>query len=187
MALTSTCRPTCTKKMGMNRLARGPRSRSMRSACLVRPRARPATKAPMMGASSACMASCARAKVNTTAAIRTVPLPLALRWIHRNAGGATRWPTAVVTTRKANASRRTCTAPNASRDPSSTMRTTTVRITRPRTSSATAAPSTMRDSVLDRIRRSPKARAVMPTEVAVSAAPMNRAVVASLPNAAVAP
>ena len=56
-------------------------------------------------------------------------------------------------------------------EPTSTRRTTTVRITRPRTSSATAAPSTVRASTVVRARRSPKTRAVMPTLVAVRAAP----------------
>ena len=57
-------------------------------------------------------------------------------------------------------------------DPSDTSRTTTVRITRPRTSSATAAPSTVRASTVARARRSENTRAVMPTLVAASAAPM---------------
>ena len=42
---------------------------------------------------------------------------------------------------------------------------------RPRTSSATAAPRTMRASVDDSARKSPNTRAVMPTLVAASAAP----------------
>ena len=64
-----------------------------------------------------------------------------------------------------------------STEPSVTSRTTTVRTTRPITSSATAAPSTMRASVVARARRSPKTRAVMPTLVAVSAAPTKSDVV----------
>ena len=61
-------------------------------------------------------------------------------------------------------------------DPSVTRRTTTVSTMRPITSSATAAPSTMRASVVASARRSPNTRAVMPTLVAVSAAPTNSAV-----------
>ena len=69
-------------------------------------------------------------------------------------------------------------------EPSVTSRTTTVRTTRPMTSSATAAPSTIRASVVARARRSPKTRAVMPTLVAVSAAPTNSAVLKSSPISA---
>ena len=57
-------------------------------------------------------------------------------------------------------------------EPSETSRTTTVRITRPSTSSATAAPSTVRASTVASARRSLNTRAVMPTLVAASAAPM---------------
>ena len=59
--------------------------------------------------------------------------------------------------------------------------------TRPITSSATAAPSTMRASVVARARRSPNTRAVMPTLVAVSAAPTNSAVLKSSPISPIAP
>ena len=53
------------------------------------------------------------------------------------------------------------------------MRVTTVRMMSPKTSSATAAPRTMRASVEESAFRSPKTRAVMPTLVAASAAPRN--------------
>ena len=72
-------------------------------------------------------------------------------------------------------------------DPSVTSRTTTVSTTRPMTSSATAAPSTMRASVVASARRSPKTRAVMPTLVAVSAAPTNSDVLKSKPISSIAP
>ena len=61
--------------------------------------------------------------------------------------------------------------------------TTTVRITRPSTSSATAAPRTTRASVVASARMSPNTRAVMPTLVAVSAAPRKMDVVVSCPRA----
>ncbi len=72
-------------------------------------------------------------------------------------------------------------------DPSVTSRTTTVRTMSPITSSATAAPSTMRASVVARALRSPNTRAVMPTLVAVSAAPTNSAVLKSSPIRPMAP
>ena len=63
--------------------------------------------------------------------------------------------------------------PPTSTEPCSTMRVTMVKITRPMTSSATAAPRTMRASVDESAFRSPKTRAVIPTLVAASAAPRN--------------
>ncbi len=71
--------------------------------------------------------------------------------------------------------------------PSVTMRTTTVRITRPRTSSATAAPSTVRASTEVSTRKSLKTRAVIPTLVAARAAPRNSAVFESWLNATPTP
>ena len=67
--------------------------------------------------------------------------------------------------------------------PSSTTRVTIVRMIRPSTSSATAAPRTTRASFVDNARRSPKTRAVMPTLVAVSVAPMNNDVLPFSPRA----
>ena len=72
-------------------------------------------------------------------------------------------------------------------EPSVTRRTTTVSTTRPITSSATAAPSTTRASWVASARRSPNTRAVMPTLVAVSAAPTNSAVLKSSPISDMAP
>ena len=62
------------------------------------------------------------------------------------------------------------------------MRVTTVRMTRPRMSSAIAAPSTVFASTLARARRSPNTRAVMPTLVAVNAAPTNTASLPDIPS-----
>ena len=82
-------------------------------------------------------------------------------------------PTNAVTTRNPIATS-TITATSATdTEPSDTRRTTTVRITSPSTSSATAAPSTVRASTVASARRSLNTRAVMPTLVAASAAPMN--------------
>jgi hypothetical protein len=64
-----------------------------------------------------------------------------------------------------------------------TIRVTTVRMTRPITSSATAAPRTVLASTEASARRSPKTLAVIPTLVAVRAAPMNRASLPSRPKA----
>ena len=63
---------------------------------------------------------------------------------------------------------------SASMEPCSTTLVTTVRITNPKTSSTTAAPRTIRASVDDRARRSPKTRAVIPTLVAARAEPKKR-------------
>ena len=52
-------------------------------------------------------------------------------------------------------------------EPDVASRTTTVRMTSPMTSSATAAPRTVRDSTIASALRSPKTRGVMPTLVAV--------------------
>ena len=82
-------------------------------------------------------------------------------------------PTTVATTRKPIATSRISATSTIDTEPSETSRTTTVRITRPRTSSATAAPSTVRASTVARARRSLNTRAVIPTLVAASAAPMN--------------
>ncbi len=112
----------------------------------------------------------ARAKASTTAT--SVPGERDSRCTSSNSRGARRIPTPVVTTRKPTAAATTPNTVSADTEPADTIRTTTVRITRPSTSSATAAPSTVRASTLDSARRSPKTRAVMPTEVAVSAAPM---------------
>ncbi len=60
-------------------------------------------------------------------------------------------------------------------------RTTTVRITSPITSSATAAPSTVRASTIVNALRSPKTRAVIPTLVAVMAAPTKSASFPDMP------
>ena len=78
------------------------------------------------------------------------------------------------------------TSPTVTESPVTTF-TTTVRMIRPSTSSATAAPSTMRASVVASARRSPKTLAVMPTLVAVSAAPRKIAVSVSQPRATPAP
>ena len=74
------------------------------------------------------------------------------------------------------------TKPPTSTEPCSTMRVTMVRITRPMTSSATAAPRTMRASVEESAFKSPKTRAVIPTLVAASAAPRNKEALTDSPR-----
>ncbi len=71
--------------------------------------------------------------------------------------------------------------------PCSTTRVTTVRMIRPSTSSTTAAPSTVRASTVARARKSPKTRAVMPIDVAVSVAPTKREVLIDSPSIELAP
>ena len=72
-------------------------------------------------------------------------------------------------------------------EPCSTIRTTTVRMMRPSTSSTTAAPSTVRASTVASARKSPNTRAVIPMLVAVSAAPINRDVLVDSPIASPTP
>jgi hypothetical protein len=66
-------------------------------------------------------------------------------------------------------------------EPCSTIRTTMVKMMRPRTSSTTAAPSTVRASTVASARKSPNTRAVIPMLVAVSAAPINKDVLVDSP------
>ena len=67
------------------------------------------------------------------------------------------------------------------------MRVTTVRMIKPSTSSTTAAPSTVRASTVASARKSPNTRAVMPIDVAVSAAPTNNEVLIDSPSSELAP
>ncbi len=171
--------PICRKNTGMNRWPTGVSSRRMRSAWSLRLRAMPATNAPTMGASLAMSASSAKARVNASAMATIVPVERDTLATARNRGGATRMPTTTPTTRKATAPAMMPATDTSDTEPSVTSRTTTVSTTRPMTSSATAAPSTTRASVVAMARRSLNTRAVMPTLVAVSAAPMNSATLKS--------
>ena len=71
--------------------------------------------------------------------------------------------------------------------PCSTMRVTTVRMMSPSTSSTTAAPSTVRASTVASARKSPNTRAVIPIDVAVSAAPTKSDVLIDSPSSELAP
>ena len=150
-------------------------------------RAMPATKAPTMGASLAASASSAKARVKARARATSVPAEREMRSMSAKSGGATRRPTTPPATRNSTATPMMPATDRIDTDPSVTMRTTTVRTTRPMTSSATAAPRTMRASVVASASRSPNTRAVMPTLVAVSAAPTNNAVLPSSPMRLIAP
>ena len=79
-----------------------------------------------------------------------------------NSGGTSRRPRAVETTRKPMATTTIHSTLRTETVPSETIRVTTVRMTRPITSSATAAPRTVLASTEASARRSPKTRAVMP-------------------------
>ena len=146
-------------------------SRAMRSWWAVRPSAVPATNAPMIGANWALLAAAEKPNVTAAATAPTVADDEARAPIKANRRGTSVMPMATETTRNPAASPMVEAIPATSTDPCSTTRVTTVRITRPSTSSATAAPRTMRASVEDRARRSPNTRAVMPTLVAAIAAP----------------
>ena len=138
--------------------------------------------APMMKASWAVSASTARPRTITSAAIVSVVPVRENRSVAVSKRGTASTPTTPDSTRKPSASSSVeATPPTVTLSPLTTL-TTTVRMIRPMTSSATAAPSTTRASVVARARRSPNTRAVMPTLVAVSAAPMNSAVSVSRPS-----
>ena len=124
----------------MKRWPTGVRSRSIRSRWSLRLSESPATNAPMIGASFAASASSAKKSVNASASATSVPAEREYCWTARNSGGPNLPPRYAVSTRNATA---TPTMPSTVRNetvPSVTMRTTTVRITSPSTSSATAAP-----------------------------------------------
>ncbi|CAB4771302.1 unannotated protein [freshwater metagenome] len=93
--------------------------------------------------------------------------------MNANRRGITNIPTAPAIAMNPTAMPMVLATPARSTDPCWTIRVTTVRMMRPRTSSATAAPRTMRASVDESARKSPKTRAVIPTLVAASAAPRN--------------
>ena len=128
--------------------------------------------APTIGASLATSASSATARVNASASATSVPADSAWRSRNWNRPGASLEPSTALTTRKAIATARMTATSVIDTEPSETRRTTTVRMTRPRTSSATAAPNTVRASIVARARRSLNTRAVIPTLVAESAAAM---------------
>ena len=102
-----------------------------------------------------------------------MPADLACRSRNWKSPGANLEPSTAVTTRNPIATPTITATSPIETDPSDTSRTTTVRITSPSTSSATAAPSTVRASTVASARKSLKTRAVIPTLVAESAAPMN--------------
>ena len=102
--------------------------------------------------------------------------------ILENSAGNIVSPIVLVITRNTTASAVVETIVPRPTDPRSTTRVITVKIIRPKTSSATAAPRTIRASTVASARKSPNTRAVMPMLVAVSAAPKNNEGIISLPN-----
>ena len=125
----------------------------------------------MMGARFAALAAAENPNVIPAAITPIVTGESARAPMADNSRGTNTMPNAPATSRNPNAKPTVETRPPMSTDPCSTMRVTIVKITRPITSSATAAPRTMRASVEESALRSPKTRAVMPTLVAASAAP----------------
>src|SRR6266487_3502186 len=172
-AAGSASMPICRKNTGTNTCAIGARLVPIEARVRVRASTTPATNAPTIGASCTTSARRAKARVKASARPIKVPSERASRSIQWNSGGASRTPTATPATRKATAAPTTSNSSCGAIEPPATRRTITVRITRPMTSSATAAPSTVRASARDNAFRSPKTRAVMPTLVAVRAAATN--------------
>ncbi len=179
--------PMLTKKTGMKILPTAPRSVTIRSWPSTRPRARPAMNAPMMKASLVTSATAANARINMNETTTSVEPPLAYRFTRRMKCGTITRPTIPAPTRnKAARPIVSSTVPTPTSPPVTDL-TTTVRITSPSTSSTTAAPRTIRDSSAFSVPRSPNTRAVIPTLVAVSAAPMNTAGFVSCPSASATP
>ena len=125
------------------------------------------------GRACAASASSANASVNARASATSVPADLAWRSRNWKSRGANFEPERRSDDEEPDGDGTIPTTSPIDTEPSETSRTTTVRITSPSTSSATAAPSTVRASTVASARRSLNTRAVMPTLVAVSAAPMN--------------
>ena len=136
----------------------------------------------MMNASLARSARVANPIINANAATTTVAPDDARRLIWRNNLGTTNTPSSPVPNKKSSANPNVCATVPMPTDPPVTTFTTTVKMIRPRTSSATAAPRTIRDSIDASALKSPKTRAVIPTLVAVSAAPNSSAVFVDSPN-----
>ena len=163
-----------------------PRSSAMRSWCSLRPMARPAMKAPMMNASWAASASIGegRATMHERGDHERRARARARDRSSPAAGARTSSPTTPGRDEEAEGeAERAGDRRRPSTESPVTTLTTTVRMISPSTSSATAAPSTIRASVVASARRSPNTRAVMPTLVAVSAAPRKIAVSVSTPEA----
>ena len=139
--------------------------------------------APMIGARWARSASVANPSAIANATATSVPEPRARRATPPSSRGTTRRPTTPVTSKKATANPVVPATETTENPPPVASLATTVKMINPRTSSTTAAPRTTRASLVPRAPRSPNTRAVMPTLVAVSAAPMNTAVVVLCPRA----
>ena len=137
----------------------------------------------MMGASFAPLAAAENAKVTPAATTPIVAGEAALVPMNFNSRGTRSRPIAPAITRKPTARPMVLSKPIASMDPCLTIRVTTVRMMRPRTSSATAAPSTMRASVEASAFKSPNTRAVIPTLVAAKAAPRKSDALSDSPSA----
>ena len=168
IASRSVAMPMETKKIGISTLPTAPRSFVIRSCPSTRPRARPAMNAPMMKASFVASATAANARMIMKATTTSVEPDFACRLTAAHEVRDEHQPDDRRRRRERPWQGRgfpsTVITPT---DSPVTDFTTTVRITRPSTSSTTAAPSTMRDSGALSVPRSPNTLAVMPTLVAV--------------------
>ena len=179
--------PMYKKKTGTKILPSEATSRSTRSCALIRRSARPATNAPMIGARFALSARTENASATPIAITETVAVERLCLVIVANIFGKVANPITEVRMRKPKANPIVVAIVPMPTEPCSTIRTTTVRMMRPRTSSTTAAPSTVRASAVANARKSPNTRAVIPMLVAVSAAPMNNDVLVDSPIASPTP
>ena len=128
----------------------------------------------MMGASPMAWASQASPRPTESSSVSFVATESLTPTSTRARCGASARPTTTAPTRKAKASTTMIATSRALTVPLWTKPVTTARITRPSTSSMTAAPSTMRASGESRRFASRNTRPVMPTEVAQRVAPTKR-------------
>ena len=179
--------PMFKKKIGMNTWLIDATSRSTRSCAPIRRSEKPATKAPMIGARFDMSANTLNARAVPIASTETVADDLLSAVMRLKTAGKIAKPTVLDTTRKTTARAIVVAIVPTPTLPCSTIRVTTVRMTSPSTSSATAAPSTMRASTVASARKSPNTRAVIPIDVAVSAAPKKSDVLVLLSNSTPVP
>ena len=170
--VTSIAAPTTTKKIGMKKFPMSCTSRSICFPLSVRASTSPAANEPMMIAEPTRCAMYASRNANTTDA-KKIPRAMSIRSISRISAGASREPMTIASTTNPNAMTTTFSTDIIDSSPPPASVPQSVSSTSPIMSSTTAAPRMTCDSGSLRWPRSERTRAVIPTDVAVSAAPRN--------------
>ena len=172
----STAAPTRTKKIGTKKCATSWTSCSMSPPRSVRASTSPAANAPMISAEPARSASQASVKANINDVKKSALTTRSLA-IQRIRCGARIEPITIASATKPKASANIFAIASVVNFSPAAAALTTASSTRPRMSSTTAAPRMTCASSVFMWPRSERTRAVMPTEVAVSAAPRKIATV----------